>query len=274
MKTLMMAGVLTAAGFAHGELRVYEPAEPITWFQSMSFHPEWGFGDSGVSLWAQSVSTTPSLVTHGFICNLLMSMKAEQVPNVMGYVVGSTLHTYPSGDFTLTTLRRYTVGSSVGVNDLSAGSAVQGWGPSSTQLASRTYQVRDASAPGGFILRSLPGYLYAGFSSFSFVTGYQHAGWAEMQWVPNAEGGNWRVWRWGYETEPGVPARIPPITGCPSDFNGDRDTNAADLSILLAQFGTNVTPGTGADTNGNGVVDTGDLSALLTWFGCNEVALP
>jgi hypothetical protein len=46
----------------------------------------------------------------------------------------------------------------------------------------------------------------------------------------------------------------------PADLNGDGAVNAADLSILLSNWGT---PGPG-DINGNGAVDAADLSILLS----------
>lgn len=58
---------------------------------------------------------------------------------------------------------------------------------------------------------------------------------------------------------------VPPP--CPGDANGDGLVNAADLSVLLAQFGSNVPPGTGADFNGDGLVNSADLSVLLGSFG-------
>lgn len=59
---------------------------------------------------------------------------------------------------------------------------------------------------------------------------------------------------------------VPPPP-CPGDANNDRVINAADLSVLLAQFGTSVAPGTGADFNGDGQVNSADLSVLLSAFG-------
>jgi hypothetical protein len=58
-----------------------------------------------------------------------------------------------------------------------------------------------------------------------------------------------------------------PPPPCPGDTNGDRQVNGADLSVLLAQFGTAVTPGTGADFNNDGQVNGADLSVLLSNFG-------
>ncbi len=60
----------------------------------------------------------------------------------------------------------------------------------------------------------------------------------------------------------------PPPPECVADANGDNRTDAADLSVLLAQFGQSVPPGTDADFNGDGVVDAADLSVLLGQFGC------
>jgi len=59
----------------------------------------------------------------------------------------------------------------------------------------------------------------------------------------------------------------PPTPKCPGDANGDGAVNAADLSVLLGQFGTGVPPGSGADFNGDGAVDAADLSVLLGRFG-------
>jgi len=59
---------------------------------------------------------------------------------------------------------------------------------------------------------------------------------------------------------------VPP-PNCPGDTNADNQIDAADLSVLLAQFGTSVTPGTGADFNDDGQVNSADLSVLLSAFG-------
>lgn len=60
-----------------------------------------------------------------------------------------------------------------------------------------------------------------------------------------------------------------PPPQCFGDANHDGATNSGDLSILLSQFGTSVTPGTGADYNADGVVNGADLSVLLGAFGCD-----
>lgn len=59
---------------------------------------------------------------------------------------------------------------------------------------------------------------------------------------------------------------VPPPS-CPGDINDDGSRNTADLTALLAQFGLNVTPGSGADLNGDGTVNTVDLTGLLAVFG-------
>jgi len=59
----------------------------------------------------------------------------------------------------------------------------------------------------------------------------------------------------------------PPPPNCPGDANGDSAVDAADLSVLLGQFGESVTPGTGADFNNDGNVNSADLSVLLSAFG-------
>lgn len=60
----------------------------------------------------------------------------------------------------------------------------------------------------------------------------------------------------------------PPPPSCAGDTNGDNQTDGADLSVLLGQFGQSVTPGTGGDLNDDGLVNAADLSVLLSDFGC------
>jgi len=277
MKRMIAAGVLMVAGSAGAELRLYEPVTPLAWHSWEVFHPNstTGLVGSGVHQFTtQPAEGNTPVQRHFFDCNLLMAIMTDTVPNVMSININGTEYTSSGGDFSVIVLREFSPGDSVGGPVTAPSGASFGWSNGSGPI-SRTYRVRDAGAPGGSRFALLPGDLHAGFTSFDLNTGQMHFGWAELEWVPVAPASQsyWRIWRWGYETTPGVPARIPPISGCPSDFNGDRDTNAADLSILLAQFGTNVTPGTGADSNGNGVVDTGDLSAMLAWFGCNEIVV-
>lgn len=59
-----------------------------------------------------------------------------------------------------------------------------------------------------------------------------------------------------------------PPPSCAGDANHDGRTDSADLSVLLAQFGTSVEAGTGADFNGDGAVNAADLSVLLGQFNC------
>ncbi len=66
---------------------------------------------------------------------------------------------------------------------------------------------------------------------------------------------------------PGIRVPQVPPPPCPGDANGDGNVDSADLSVLLGQFGTSVTPGTGADYNSDGVVNSADLSVLLSNFG-------
>lgn len=64
-----------------------------------------------------------------------------------------------------------------------------------------------------------------------------------------------------------VIASAPPPP-CAGDVNNDRLVNGADLSVLLTQFGTSVSPvGSGADFNKDGLVNGSDLSILLARFG-------
>lgn len=52
----------------------------------------------------------------------------------------------------------------------------------------------------------------------------------------------------------------------PGDLNNDNTVNAADLSILLSNYGTTNSAG---DVNGDGTVNAVDLSALLSHYGQN-----
>ena len=53
---------------------------------------------------------------------------------------------------------------------------------------------------------------------------------------------------------------------CPADLNGDHAVNAADLGLLLAQFGVCSGP-CSADLNGDNQVNSADLGKLLNDFG-------
>lgn len=75
-------------------------------------------------------------------------------------------------------------------------------------------------------------------------------------------------------TEDNVPGRVITIGNafapppCPGDANGDRQVNAADLSVLIGAFGSPADPaGSGADFNGDGIVNAADLSVLIGGFG-------
>lgn len=63
------------------------------------------------------------------------------------------------------------------------------------------------------------------------------------------------------------PDECEPPPACPGDTNGDLSVDGADLSVMLSQFGSIVTPGTGGDLNADGQVDGADLSVLLSTFG-------
>ncbi len=54
---------------------------------------------------------------------------------------------------------------------------------------------------------------------------------------------------------------------CVGDLNADNQVNTADLTILLAAFGTSVPPGTSGDLNADGQVNTADLTIMLGAFG-------
>lgn len=60
----------------------------------------------------------------------------------------------------------------------------------------------------------------------------------------------------------------PPPPGCPGDTNNDSAVDGADLSVILAGFGTApAQPGTGGDLNNDGFIDGADLSVILANFG-------
>lgn len=274
MKRLLcgIAALTIGAGSATGALIIYTPTQPLYWGPGVAFDPSSPNGTVpfGAKLESGAAGTTPALTRHYVDSILLMSIKVELVPDVIALYHSGTRYTLPGGDFSFLTFRNYPVGGSVGVDDPS-GTPTYAWSTSAFNF-SRTYIQRDASAPGGERFRTLPTTITAGFTSFSFVTGYSHPCWADLRWVwGQGNDGSWTVTRWGYETSPNTPARVPPPSGCVGDTNDDGDTNAADLSVLLAQFGMSVPPMTGGDVNGDGVVNTADLSVLLSWFGCDEV---
>ncbi len=78
------------------------------------------------------------------------------------------------------------------------------------------------------------------------------------------------LFRPGSPSSVNVVARVPEAATppkCPGDVNDDQQVTGADLSVLLAQFGSSVTPGSGADLNADGTVNGADLSVLLGAFG-------
>lgn len=58
-----------------------------------------------------------------------------------------------------------------------------------------------------------------------------------------------------------------PGPACPGDFNNDGQINLADLNILLANFGNDVTAWTDGDATGDAFVDLADLNQVLASFG-------
>lgn len=54
---------------------------------------------------------------------------------------------------------------------------------------------------------------------------------------------------------------------CPGDANGDMLINAADLSVLLSNFGRPAAGPSSGDFNGDGACNAADLSVLLSQFG-------
>jgi len=164
----------------------------------------------------------------------------------------------------------YEPGQSVGP-DATYGNALIGWARGTVPSFWSKYR-HSSGTPGVFHDYFLPEEMTIGI--FFKIDGQTHYGWAEVRWNPTAtipagsNFGRWEVLRWAYETEPNTPAVVIPPPLCAGDANGDGATNGADLSVLLAQFGTSVTPNTGGDFNGDGNVDGADLSVLLSGFGC------
>ena len=95
---------------------------------------------------------------------------------------------------------------------------------------------------------------FAGGRSWYSALGHTEASYTEPLFRGLVRGGIF--WAAGFE-----------VGSLAGDANGDGAVDAADLSVLLGQFGQNVTPGSGADFNGDGVVNSADLSVLLTRFG-------
>ena len=61
---------------------------------------------------------------------------------------------------------------------------------------------------------------------------------------------------------------VNPPDPCPTDVNGDGNTNVLDLIDLLLCFGQSAVPGCeAADVNGDGTVNVLDLIGLLLEFG-------
>jgi chitin-binding protein len=65
--------------------------------------------------------------------------------------------------------------------------------------------------------------------------------------------------------------RLPPgSVPCPADLNGDQVVDAADLSVVLTNWGLASGGAGGGDVDGNGSTDAADLSALLAaWGDCS-----
>ncbi|RMH27726.1 MAG: hypothetical protein D6693_04870 [Planctomycetota bacterium] len=93
-----------------------------------------------------------------------------------------------------------------------------------------------------------------------------HFGWVEVEarFQPDGRFDRYVPVRWGFETAPGVPILVPHV--CPSDLNGDGNTDGADISFVLNAFGA-TGAGLPEDLNGDGAVNGGDLTVILNAFG-------
>lgn len=69
----------------------------------------------------------------------------------------------------------------------------------------------------------------------------------------------------GFGYELGTPSAFL-LTPCAGDANVDFLVNFGDLNVLLAEFNTNVAPGSGADFTNDGSVDFDDLNLILSNF--------
>lgn len=85
--------------------------------------------------------------------------------------------------------------------------------------------------------------------------------------VPVASGSCYRIRVGGYDADiegSGI-VSVTCAPSCPADLNDTGVVDAADLAMLLGQWGTSGS----ADLNGNGVVEAGDLAVLLgAWGSC------
>lgn len=66
---------------------------------------------------------------------------------------------------------------------------------------------------------------------------------------------------------PDINGDFVPDTCCVGNANGDTVVDIDDLNVILAAFGTSVTPGTNGDLTGEGMVDIDDLNLVLSNFG-------
>lgn len=73
-----------------------------------------------------------------------------------------------------------------------------------------------------------------------------------------------------FNSAPGVfQLHVNCLPQCPGDTNGDNAVNFADLEILLDEWNTVVSPGTGGDVTGDGLVNFADLEVLLEHWGAD-----
>lgn len=93
------------------------------------------------------------------------------------------------------------------------------------------------------------------------------AGFSSKLTVPVTQGTCYRIRIGGFteDVEGNGTFTVTCAPTCPGDLNGDAKVDAADLAVLLGQWGTSGS----ADLNGQGVVEGGDLAILLgAWGDC------
>lgn len=91
------------------------------------------------------------------------------------------------------------------------------------------------------------------------------SGWTTTLTVDVVAGSTYRIQVGGFNNQSGTGVLTLTCGGCEGDLNGDDVVNAADLTILLGQWGISGS----ADLNGDNVVNAADLTILLgAWGGC------
>jgi len=121
-----------------------------------------------------------------------------------------------------------------------------------------------ATLGGTLEVRVDPNYVPAPGDSFEIMTAANVAGAFTTVTGVHLPGGGTLVVDTSDPTRVVLRVQGPP---CPADLDGDGTVGLADLSILLANFGTSGAAPTDGDLDGDRDVDLADLSGLLNVFG-------